>query len=122
MSRTRIALMTLAGLLAFGTQAQAASDAPLTRKQVRAEYLKARAEGTLTPTGEVGQVFSVGAIPSTLTRAQVLRELAASGPLPTGEVSDVGQVRATGSERTRAEVHAEAVEAVRSGVRLGGEL
>lgn len=32
--------------------ADAAATAPLTRAQVRAEYLKARAEGTLPPTGE----------------------------------------------------------------------
>lgn len=122
MSRTRIAFLTVAGLLALGAQAQTANDAPLTREQVRAEYFKARAEGTIPPSGEVGHVYSVGQSKSTLTRAQVLRELAASGPVPTAEGSDLGYVRPTGSVRSRAEVHAEAVEAVRSGVRLGGEL
>ncbi|PZP91018.1 MAG: hypothetical protein DI587_36780 [Variovorax paradoxus] len=122
MSRTRIALLTFAGLLAVGAQVQAANDAPLTREQVRAEYFKARAEGTLPPSGEVGYVNTVGASKSTLTRAEVLRELAASGPVQTGEGADLGYMRPTGSARSRADVHAEAVEAVRSGVRTGGEL
>ncbi|HVR48437.1 MAG TPA: DUF4148 domain-containing protein [Pseudorhodoferax sp.] len=120
MSRNRTALFTLVGLMAFG--AQAANDAPLTREQVRAEYLKARSEGWLPPTGEVGQVFQVSKPTSQLTRAEVLRELAASGPVPTGEGSDLGNSRESLSLRSRAEVHAEAVEATRSGVRLGGEL
>lgn len=121
MSRPRIALMTLLGLLALGTQAQAANDAPLTREQVRAEYFQARAQGTLPPSGEVGYAYHLTPSTSTLTRAEVLRELAASGPLPTAEGAPA-YTRATGWERSRAEVHAEAVEAVRSGIRLDGEL
>lgn len=122
MSRTRIALLTLAGLMAIGAQAQAASDAPLTREQVRAEFFKARAEGRLPADGEVGYVPQVSKGPSTITRAQVLRELAADGPFATGEGSDLGNNRPALSLRSRAEVHAEAVEMVRSGVRIGGEL
>lgn len=122
MSRTRIALLTLAGLMAFGAQAQAASDAPLTREQVRAEYLKARAEGRLTPDGEVGYVPQVSQNKSTVTRAEVLRQLAQDGPFATGEGSDLGHNPSNKSLRTRAEVRAEAVELVRSGVRIGGEL
>lgn len=121
MSRTRIALLTLAGLMAFGAQAQAATDT-LTREQVRAEFLKARSEGRLPPSGENGNVAQSSGARSTLTRAEVLRELAASGPLPTAEGRDPNVLALAKSLRSRAEVHAEAVALVRSGARLGGEL
>lgn len=120
MSRNRTALFALVSLMAFG--AHAANDAPLTREQVRAEYLQARSEGRLPPSGEVGEVFQVSPSTSQLTRAEVLRELATSGPVPTAEGSDLGNSRASLSLRSRAEVHAEAVEATRSGARPGGEL
>lgn len=122
MSRNRIALLTLAGLMAVGVQAQAATDAPLTRDQVRAEYLQARAQGRLSPTGEVGYVSQVSKAKSSVTRAEVLRELAANGPQNTAEGSDLGNGREALSMRNRAEVHAEAHQAVRDGTQGGGKL
>ncbi|HVR52503.1 MAG TPA: DUF4148 domain-containing protein [Pseudorhodoferax sp.] len=121
MSRTRIALLTLAGLMTFGAQAQAAPDT-LTREQVRAEFLQARSEGRLPPSGENGNVVQSSGARSALSRADVLRELAASGPLPTAEGRDPNALALAKSLRSRAEVNAEAVALVRSGVRLGGEL
>lgn len=94
MSRIRIALLTLAGLMAVGTQAQAASDTPLTREQVRADYLQARAQGSLSPTGEVGYVAQVNKAKSSVTRTEVLRDLAANGVQDTAEGSDLGNNRA----------------------------
>lgn len=122
MSRNRIAFIALAGLLAAGAQAQAASNAPLTRDQVRAEYLQARGEGRLSPTGEVGYVSQATKSDGSVSRADVLRELAASGPQITGEGSDLGNNRAALSIRSRAEVHAEAVQATRRGAMGGGKL
>lgn len=121
MSRTRIALLTLAALMSLGAQAQAANDAPLTRDQVRAEFLNARAEGRLTADGEIGFVPQVSNTKSTITRAEVLRQLAADGPAAMGEGSDLGNNPTPLSLRSRAEVRAEAVALVRSGVRIGGE-
>ncbi|PZP91322.1 MAG: hypothetical protein DI587_35650 [Variovorax paradoxus] len=121
MSRTRIAMLAIASLITLGTQAQAANDQPLTREQVRAEFFKARSEGTLPPSGENGSISQVSGTPSKLTRAEVLRELAASGPTIDGEVGDPDVLRNAKSLRTRAEVHAEAVALVRSGARIGGE-
>lgn len=122
MSRNRFTFIALAALMAVGAQAQASSNAPLTREQVRAEYLQARAEGRLSPTGEVGYVSQVSKSKSSVTRAEVLRDLAASGPQVMGEGSDVGNSRAALSLRSRAEVHAEAEQAVREGLMGGGKL
>ncbi|CAN7766159.1 DUF4148 domain-containing protein [Pseudorhodoferax sp. LjRoot39] len=108
MSRTRFVLVATLGLLAAVGQAQAMDHQPLTREQVRAEYLQARAEGRLPPTGEVGYVPPVTSGTSSLTRAEVRAEFLkarAMGTLPaTGEVGDVFQVGPSTSTLTRAEV------------------
>jgi CRISPR/Cas system-associated protein Cas7 (RAMP superfamily) len=122
MSRIRITLLALTGLIAIGAQAQAATNGPLTREQVRAEFFKARSEGRLPPSGENGYVPQVSRKPSTVTRAEVIRDLAVNGAAPTGEGSEPNDLALAKSVRTRAEVHAEAVALVRSGARLGGEL
>lgn len=122
MARNRITFISLAALMAVGAQAQAASGAPMTRDQVRAEYLQARSEGRLSPTGEVGYVSQVNKAKSSVSRADVLRELAAAGPQVVGEGSDVGNNRAALSIRSRADVHAEAVQATREGAMGGGKL
>lgn len=121
MSRTHIAMLAIAGLCSIGTQAQAANEGPLTREQVRAEFLQARSQGNLPPSGENGSISQVSGAQGNLTRAEVLRELAASGPYIDGEVGDQDVQRSAKSSRSRAEVHAEAVALVRSGARLGGE-
>jgi hypothetical protein len=121
MFHRRIALLAITSLLTVGAQAQTTSNAPLTREQVRAEYLQALRQGQLPATGEVGYVPQVGPAISIVSRRDVLRELAATGPQNTAEGSDLGKGRAALSVRSRPEVHAEAVNAVRNRVRIGGE-
>ncbi|PZP91383.1 MAG: hypothetical protein DI587_35595 [Variovorax paradoxus] len=108
MSRIRFALIATFVLVGAVSQAQAANDKPLTREQVRAEYLQARAEGRLPPTGELGYVPPVSSGTSSLTRAEVhasFLRARAEGLLPaTGEVGDVFQVGPNTSTLTRAEV------------------
>ena len=110
MSCNRFALVATLGLLAVVSQAQAQAidHKPLTREQVRAEYLQARAEGKLPPTGKVGYVPPVTSSTSSLTRAEVRAEFFRArslGLLPaTGEVGDVFQVSPSTSTLTRAEV------------------
>lgn len=108
MSRNRFALVATLGLLAAVSQAQAIDHKPLTREQVRAEYVQARAEGRLPSSGEVGYVPPVTSSTSSLTRAEVRAEFfraRALGLLPaTGEVGDVFQVGPNTSVLTRAEV------------------
>ncbi|GHC92975.1 hypothetical protein GCM10007320_43580 [Pseudorhodoferax aquiterrae] len=120
--RHRFAIVALAALIGAASQASAASDAPLTREQVRAEYFKARDSGRLSPTGEVGYVSQVTKSKSVVSRAEVLRDLAEDGPQSTAEGSDIGTNREALSLRSRAEVHAEAVQAVREGTMGGGKL
>lgn len=122
MSRYRIALAAVASLLAFGAQAQSGFNAPLTREQVRAEYMQARDAGRLAPSGEVGHVAQVSKSRGGVTRGEVLRDLAANGPQDTAEGSDLGNSRSALSTRSRAEVHAEAKQAVRDGAQGGGKL
>lgn len=121
MSLKQTSLFITASLLAAAAQAQD-MQGQLSREQVRAEYQQARAQGRLPATGEVGSVHQVGQGRSVVSRAQVLQELASSGPLSTAEGSDLGESRSDISTRSRAEVHAEAVEAVQSGIRTGGKL
>lgn len=120
MSRTRIILVTLAGLTAFGVQA--ADFAAPSREQVRAEYFQARSEGSLSPTGEVGYIPQMTAAKSSLSRAAVLRELAAEGPAQVAEGTDLGRILPSFSVRSRADVHAEAHVFVQSGERTGGKV
>lgn len=121
MSRTRIALFAIAGLITLGTQAQAATGSQLTREQVRAEYFKARDEGRLPPMGENGNISQLSAVASTVTRAEVLRELAANGPIAYGEGRDADVLSQAKSLQTREAVRAQAIAALRSGAIVYGE-
>lgn len=108
MSRNRFALVATLCLLAAVNQAQAIDHKPLTREQVRADYLQARAGGNLPLTGEVGYVPPVTSSTSSLKRAEVRAEFLRSralGLLPAnGEVGDMFQVGPNTSMLTRAEV------------------
>lgn len=127
MQRPAILLIAAFAAMALSSQAQAQAQttgSSLTRAQVHADVLQARAQARLPSGGEVGlwpaAADAAAGVP--LSRAQVLRELAASGPLPSGEGSDLGQPAASRSQLSRAEVHAQAVQAVRAGQLPGGEL
>jgi hypothetical protein len=90
----------------------------LTREEVRAEFLKARADGRLPESSE-SVSFNRNAAPSTLTREQVKAELAqarANGSLiqATELALIIGEPIV--STRSREEVRAEALEVTRSRV------
>jgi hypothetical protein len=93
----------------------AAEDGPLTREQVIASVLQARADGTLLPINDKG-VIRAKAAPSSLTREQVqasvLQARADGSLLP---INDKGVIRAKAapSAVTRVAVRAEAIVAAR---------
>lgn len=120
------ALIVAAGLAAGSSFAQ---NAPvLTRDQVSAQYVQARAQGTLAPTGEVQfQAVAPTASSSGLSRDAVhsaVLQAASNGALAQrGEGADIGYVAATApSTVTRASVRAEARYAVRHNQIVGGEV
>lgn len=91
-----------------------------TRAAVRAEVIKARANGELvSPTeADVAAVFQKPAVVAGKTRAEVRSEVLkarADGSLDRRAELDVYQDNAVASTRTRAEVRKEAVAATRSG-------
>jgi hypothetical protein len=111
------ALILASGLIA-GTSF-AADNVALSREQVRADYIQARAEGSLPAMGDA-PVFYVKAAPSTLTRDAVTAEYVAAqkaGTLPAQGDRQVVVVKSEHSTLTRAAVRAEYVAA-----RLGGTL
>lgn len=110
-------LIALAALSA-GTAFAADGSTGLTREQVHAEYLAARAAGTLPVIGEVG--LSTVDVKSNQTRAQVRADYfqaVKDGTLPvTGEVAvSIQNVATTPSTKTRAEVRADYFKAVKNG-------
>jgi len=101
---------------------RASFESQRTRSAVQAEFLQARAEGTLPDTSETGSMYAqVPTVDSSLaghqlTRAQVHAEYLrakAEGTLP--DTSETGSMFAslpvTGPGRNRAQVYAEAVQA-----------
>lgn len=123
MSRAPLLLLPLSALLLLGQPALADQAGPLTREQVRAEVLQARAQGQLFMGGEAGTWPAPPASGTPVTRAQVQQALAASGPLPSGEgVMPVPPARTSASQLSRAAVHAQAVAALRAGQLPGGEI
>lgn len=123
MSRAPLVLLPLSALLLLGQPALADTAGPLTREQVRAELLQARAQGQLFAGGEAGAWPAPPVSGTPATRAQVLRELAASGPLVSGEGAVSGPPAATGtSTLSRAEVRAQAIAAQRADQLPGGEI
>lgn len=123
MSRAPLLLLPLTALLVLGQPALANQAEPLSREQVRAEVLKARAQGQLFAGGEAGAWPTPSASGQPATRAQVQQALAASGPLPSGEgVMPVPPVATGTSTLSRAAVHAQAVAALRADQLPGGEI
>jgi hypothetical protein len=102
----------------------ATQPAATSRAAVRAEVLKARAEGeSLIPEqADIAGVFQKAPVTSNLTRAQVRAEVLqaqADGTLVRPEVGYYGFDNAVASTRTREEVRKEAVAATRSGQARG---
>ncbi len=92
-----------------------AADAPLTREQVRASVLQARADGSLLPINDKG-VIQAKAAPSSLTREQVqasVLQARADGTLLPINDKGVIQAKAAPSSVTRVATRAEAVIAAR---------
>jgi hypothetical protein len=109
------ALILASGLIA-GTSF-AADNGALTREQVRAAYLQARAEGTLPQVGD-GAVVYVKPAPSTLTREAVMAEYFAAqkaGTLPQVGDGAVSYVKPAPSTLTREAVKAEYFAALKAG-------
>ncbi len=119
------ALIVAAGFAAGSSFAQ---NAPvLTRDQVTAQYIQAREQGNLAPTGEVQfQAKAPSASTSGLTREAVhsaVLQANRNGALAErGEGADIGYVASGPSTTTRAAVRAEARYAVRHGLIVGGEV
>jgi hypothetical protein len=111
--------LILASSLIAGTSF-AADNVTLSREQVSAAYLQARAEGSLPAMGDA-PVFYVKAVPSTMTRDAVTAEYVAAqkaGTLPAlGDSQVVAEVKSEPSTLTRTAVRAEYVAA-----RLAGTL
>ena len=119
------ALIVVAGFAAGSSFAQ--NTALPTRAQLTAQYIQARAQGTLPPTGEVQfQAVAAAASNSGLTRDAVhsaVLQAARNGTLAErGEGADFGRLASGPSTTTRAAVQAEARYAVRHGVSVGGEV
>lgn len=119
------ALILASGLLAGNSFA--ADNGPLTREQVRATVLQARADGSLEQMNEgVKNAFKAAkATPSAVTREAVMAEYYAAqkaGTLPQiGEFGALAAEPAFVSTRTRAEVRTEAVTAAHTRVQdFGG--
>lgn len=114
-----IAIATLATLAATATWA--ADNAPLTRAQVGASVLTARANGQLMGPGEALESHPVASI-STRSRADVEREVVAAQRnhtlMAAGDLSDP-VVMLRGMGRSRAEIKAETVAARVDGGLLG---
>ena len=109
------ALIIVSGLSA--TASFATDSTPLTRAQVRAEVLQARANGTMPASGD-GDVVMVKLSPSTLTRAAVKADYLQAqkdGTLPNwGDATPIQAVSAP-STLTRAAVKAEYLQAKKDG-------
>jgi hypothetical protein len=108
----------IGGALSAPAQAQS-----LTREQVRAEVLAARAAGTLSSGGE-GYQAHVFDIPSTLTRTEVRGQLLAAraaGTLVDGEAYPGPQDEADPMPRTREQVRAELAAARAAGTIVSGD-
>ena len=119
MTKTLISALILSATV-LGT-AQAADHADVSRDQVRAELVAARAAGTI-PQGE--QAYPVIAVQSTLSRSQVQAELqaaAAQGLIPNGEQGDTLAARDTTSNVSRAQIAAELRAAKAAGQVTTGE-
>ncbi|MBB3221051.1 DUF4148 domain-containing protein [Pseudoduganella umbonata] len=119
-TNTIFAILLAAAGIANATNAQSQS---LTREQVRAEVLAARAAGTLSSGGEGYQAL-VFDIPSMATRAEVRAELAAAraaGALYEGEAYPGPAGTPSMSPVTRAQVLAELAAARAAGVEHAGE-
>ena len=109
------ALILASGLIA-GTSF-AADNGALTREQVRAAYLQARAEGTL-PQADNGQVIYVKPAHNSLTREAVTAEYLAArkaGTLPQADNGQVSYVKPAPSTLTREAVRAEYLAAWKAG-------
>ena len=109
------ALILASGLIAGNSFA--ADAGALTREQVRADYLQARAEGSLPPIGE-GQVVNAKSAPSTMTREAVMAEYLSAKKagtlLPIGEGQMV-QLESAPSTLTREAVKTEYLAAKKAG-------
>jgi Domain of unknown function (DUF4148) len=120
------ALILAAGLTAglFASASFAAGAGGLTREQVRAEYLQARAAGTLPPTVD-GQIVVAKATRSELTREAVIADYVAAraaGKLPPTVDGQIVVTKAPSSGLTREAVIADYVAARAAGtLPPGGE-
>lgn len=114
-------LAVMATMVTLGLSAHAQESSSLTREQVRSEYLQARASNQLPTYGEIIKWPEPAPSGRALTRAEVLRDLRIHGPVASGEGADAGSGSVKGYALSRAEVHAQAVEAVRDGLIIGGE-
>jgi len=120
LASTRTAVVLAATLAAglFAGNSFAADQAGLSREQVRAAYVQARAEGSLAPIGEAQAPVAAKVTVSTLTREAVRADYLAAqkaGTLaPIGEATEV-RVNLAPSALTRAEVKAEYFSARKAG-------
>ncbi len=123
-THTRLVGLISLGLLAAGSASMAADGSAVSRAEVVAQTVAARAAGTLTPAGEAPvPAHQFSAAPSSTTRNSVQQEVLAaraSGALtPAGEGVDFASARTQPTQSevivSRAQVKASVIEARRDG-------
>lgn len=113
---------TAAGSAFAAETAYVETGSTLSRAEVQAELVRARAAGQVNQPGEGYSLFRADEVKSTTSRAEVLAELArarANGEIQTGEAyalfpQRAPQGEATAVARSREDVRAEALRAART--------